>query len=223
MKKLRITLIIIGSIIGALILVISIAFIVLAARTNSLHDDYKNVLKDEKYNEAYYIDGIDVITQKVSCGYAVIEMFSTWCKNDITEDKLYDEYKSVVTSTGDSFQNEMNIWFTNYDTKIHKWVKDSELLDIIYTNLKNGIPTPIEWAALYENEWTLHYSLITGIDIKNNNIKIANPYGYYEELKIEEFLERTSFDAFKDMPLFYNFAFAFGIFEKNTVFEVNKK
>ena len=183
MKKLRITLIIIGSIIGALILVISIAFIVLAARTNSLHDDYKNILKDEKYNE----------------------------------------YKSVVTSTGDSFQNEMNKWFTNYDTKIHKWVKDSELLDIIYNNLKNGIPTPIEWAALYENEWTLHYSLITGIDIKNNNIRIANPYGYYEELKIEEFLERTSFDAFKDMPLFYNFAFAFGIFEKNTVFEVDRK
>lgn len=35
-----------------------------------------------------------------------------------------------------------------------------------------------------------------------------------------EFLQRTSFDAYEDMPLYLKMAFAFGIFEKNTIFTV---
>ena len=38
------------------------------------------------------------------------------------------------------------------------------------------------------------------------------------ELPIGEFLSRTSFEAYEDMPLFLKLGFAFGIFEQNTVF-----
>ena len=41
-----------------------------------------------------------------------------------------------------------------------------------------------------------------------------------EDLSVEEFLERTSFDAFEQMPLFLRLGFAFGFFQKNTVFPV---
>lgn len=80
----------------------------------------------------------------------------------------------------------------------------------------------MEWAAKYGNEWTLHYSLITGMDIPHDRITIANPYGYWEEITVEEFIYRTRFDAYSGMPLFLRFAFAFGVFEKNTVFTVDK-
>ena len=75
-----------------------------------------------------------------------------------------------------------------------------------------------EWAALYGDEWTLHYSLVTGMDIPNGKVYIANPYGYYEEISVDEFLSRTSFTAYTDMPWFLKMGFAFGIFEKNTIF-----
>ena len=107
-----------------------------------------------------------------------------------------------------------------YTTTIRKWLKNTELIDLLYENLSNGIPVPFEWAALYGDQWTLHYSLIIGADIPGDKITVANPYGYYEELFIDEFLKRTSFEAYENMPFFLKLGFAFGVFEKNTIFMV---
>ena len=56
------------------------------------------------------------------------------------------------------------------------------------------------------------------MDAPNDRVTVANPYGYVEELPISEFLSRTSFEAYEDMPLFLKLGFAFGVFEQNTVF-----
>lgn len=220
MKKRTKALIVIAIIIAAVIVTAAAALIRLKVRTNSVLDDYSAVFSAEKYKEPVYIDGVDVITQDVSCGYAVIEMFSSWAGGDITEEKLYQEYGKVVTSTGQSFCDEMSKQFPDYHTTMHKWLKNTELLDMLYDNLSDGIPVPIEWAALYGDEWTLHYSLVTGMDIPNDNIRVANPYGYEENLTVDEFLRRTSFEAYEKMPLFLKLGFAFGLFEKNTIFSV---
>jgi len=150
----------------------------------------------------------------------VIEMFSAWNGGDITEESLYDQYGTIITSTGKKFCEEMNKQFPEYKTEMHKYVKNTEFIDIMYDTLSSGKPVPFEWAALYGDEWTLHYSLIIGADIPNDKITVANPYGYYEELTIEELLERTSFKAYEDMPLFMKMGFAIGLFEKNTIFSV---
>ena len=114
----------------------------------------------------------------------------------------------------------MNKQFPDHHTTMYRYLKNSELIDQIYENLSDGIPVPIEWAALYDDEWTLHYSLVIGADIPGDKITIANPYGYYEEIDVEEFLNRTSFQSYENMPLFLRLGFAFGVFEKNTIFRV---
>lgn len=220
MKALKIILISLFSLILIIGLTILIASIIVSNKTNNTNDDYKNIYTNEKYSAAYNIDNIEVFEQKVSCGYAVIEMFAKWDKKDITEKSLFDKYNGVVTSTGGSFENEMNKQFSNYKTTMYKYLKNTELIDKVYTSLKNGIPVPFEWAAKYKEDWTLHYSLIVGIDIKQDKIKIANPYGYYEELTLADFINRTNFTAYKSMPIFLKLGFAFGIFEKNTIFIV---
>ena len=143
---------------------------------------------------------------------------AAWSGHDVTEESLYETYGKVVTSTGQAFCDEMNRQFPEHVTIMHKYLKDTELLERVYDSLSQGIPVPFEWAALYEDTWTLHYSLITGMDLPQDTITVANPYGYYENLTVREFLDRTRFDAFENMPLFLKLAFAFGIFEKNTVF-----
>lgn len=183
-------------------------------------DDYSSIYSNEKYKTPVFIDNINVIKQDVSCGYAVIEMFSAWGGQNITEESLYNAYGKVVTSTGQSFYDEMNKQFSTYNIKMYKYLTNTELIDKVYDSLSSGFPVPFEWAALYENECTLHYSLITGMDIPNDKVIVANPYGYYEEISINEFLERTSFEAYSDMPFYFRLAFAFGIFEKNTIFTV---
>jgi hypothetical protein len=114
----------------------------------------------------------------------------------------------------------MNKQFPEYTTTMHKYVKNTEFIDIMYDTLESGKPVPFEWAAPYGDEWTLHYSLIVGADIPKDTITVANPYGYYEVLTLEKLLERTSFRAYEHMPLFMRMGFAIGLFEKNTLYSV---
>lgn len=223
MNILRKILIVLLIIVVILLLVILIAFGILKSKTNKILDDYSGIYTNEKYNESFLIDNINVFEQEVSCGYAVIEMFAKW-NNDsnITEKSLFDKYGKVVTSSGKNFEKEMNKQFPKYKTTMYKYLKNTELMDKVYESLSNGIPVPFEWAAKYKGEWTLHYSLIIGIDIPNDKITVANPYGYIEDITIKEFINRTSFESFDNMPMFLKFGFAFGIFEKNTIFIVEK-
>ena len=217
MKKL---LKIVGGIVAALLVAVIIALLIVVIRTRLTQNDYSAVYSDEKYQTPIEIEDAEVIKQDISCGYAVIEMFSAWNGGSVTEEKLYDEYGKIVTSTGQKFCDEMNKQFPEYTTEIHKYVSNTEFIDIMYDTLSSGKPVPFEWAALYGDDWTLHYSLIIGADIPNDKITVANPYGYYEELTLEELFDRTSFEAYSPMPLFMKMGFAIGMFEKNTIFSV---
>lgn len=222
-KSVKIIIVVICSIVIVVGVIFATAFSVLAIKTKNIDNDFSAIYTNEKYNNAIQIDGINVIKQEISCGYAVIEMFSRWDGGNITEESLFNQYGKVVTSTGKSFCNEFNKQFPDYNTKIYKWLKNTELIDKVYESLNNGIPVPFEWAAKLNNEWTLHYSLIIGLDIQNDKVSIANPYGYIETLSINELIDRTSYKAFKNMPFFYQLGFAFGIFEKNTIFIPTKR
>ena len=217
-RALKVTVIAIAAILGVLVVIAIVGLSLLQVRTASLHDDWQSVRKDVQLAAPVQVEGVEVITQDVSCGYAVIEMFSAWDGGDVTEESLYDEYGKVVTSTGQSFCDEMNKRFPSYKTTMRKNLTDMELLRAVHSSLEVGVPVPFEWAAKSGDEWTLHYSIVTGMDLQGDRVTVANPYGYVEELPIGEFLSRTSFEAYEDMPLFLKLGFAFGIFEQNTVF-----
>ncbi len=206
----------------ALLLLVSVciasSLFIMHLKTIAINDDISALYGDEKYSEAFSIDSISVFEQSVSCGYAVIEMIGQWNKKEISEESLYDTYGKVVTSTGKAFMKEMNKQFIDYTTTMYPYLKNTELIEKVYQSLANGIPVPFEWAAEYNGEWTLHYSLIIGIDVVNDSITVANPYGYYENITLKEFLNRTSFEAYTNMPIYLKLGFAFGLFEKNTIF-----
>ena len=211
-----------GIFLGIIICIAILALGICEIRTRLMLDDYSSIYDNEKYQTPIMIENVEVITQDISCGYAVIEMFSAWNGGDVTEESLYNQYGKVVTSTGNKFCQEMNKQFPEYKTEIHKYLKNTEFIDIMYDSLAAGMPVPFEWAALYGDQWTLHYSLIVGADIPNDKITVANPYGYYEEITVEELLARTSFEAYDDMPLFMKMGFAIGLFEKNTIYSVKE-
>ena len=184
-----------------------------------MKNDYSSIYKNEKYQSAISVQGITVFAQKYSCGYAVIQMIAQWNNNPaLTEEALFTEHGKIVTSTGKAFAKEMNRKIPEYKTHMYKYLKNSQLIDKVYDSLSAGVPVPFEWAAKKGDEWTLHYSIITGLDIPGDKIVIANPYGFVEEISIEEFFDRASFDAYEKMPLFIKLGFAYGVFEKNAVF-----
>ena len=210
------------------IFVLAISLILIAAsvrvniKTSHLSDDYQKLYQDIDFAQPVSVSNISVIRQDISCGYAVIEMFAQWARKDVTEESLFDNYGKITASTGKSFEKQMNRQFPEYKTTMYKYQTNSQMLEKIYNSLKNGIPVPFEWAAQTDNTWTLHYSLISGLNFGSDEITVLNPYGYQEVLPIAEFLKRTSFEAYENMPLFLKMGFMFGVFEKNTIFVVEE-
>ena len=138
---------------GIIICIAIVALGICEIRTRLMQDDYSSIYDNEKYQTPIKIENVEVITQDISCGYAVIEMFSAWNGGDVTEESLYNQYGKVVTSTGNKFCQEMNKQFPEYKTEIHKYLKNTEFIDIMYDSLAAGMPVPFEWAALYGDQW----------------------------------------------------------------------
>ena len=217
MKK-KTLIILISSIVGALALSVAIPFTILGIRTASLKSDYSYLKEDSTYKEKVEVVGLELVKQHVSCGYASIEMISSYYGNTVTEDDLDSRNGAISTSSTNGFLKEINKSIPNKMFTKRTYLKHDTLLKEIHDSLKNNNPVAIEWAAKYENEWTLQFSVVSGLDLANDNVTIYNPYGYIENINVDEFISRTSFKAYKNIPLFLNFGFAFGAFGKNTIF-----
>ena len=219
MKKKTLIITISAGIVGALALVVAIPFTILGIRTVSIKTDHAYLKDDPTYSQKANVVGVELVKQHVSCGYATIEMLSSFYGEKVSEDDLDARNKhGVSTSSSDGFLNEINKSIPNKNFEAHKYLNNDVLLKEIHSSLKNGNPVALEWAALYEEEWTLHFSVVTGLDIANDNVTVNNPYGYIENITVDEFINRTTFEAYKSIPLFLNFGFAFGAFDKNTIF-----
>ncbi len=218
MKKKKIVIIIISSIVASLALGVGIPFAILGIRTANLKSDYSYLKDDPNYAMKVSTDEIELVTQHVSCGYASIEMISNFYGNKVTEDELDSRNKTVSTSTSNGFLKEINKSISSKSFVMHTYLKHDKLLKEIHDSIKNNNPVAIEWAAKYENEWTLHFSVVSSIDIGNDLVTIYNPYGYIENISVDEFIDRASFTAYKNIPFFLSFGFAYGAFDKNAIF-----
>ena len=208
----------VSAVVGSLALAVAIPFTALAAKTANLKTNYSYLKEDTTYKEKVEVTGLELVTQHISCGYASIEMISTYYGEPVSEDYLDAKNGAISTASTDGFINEINRSILSKTFVKRTYLKNDQLLKEIHDSLKNSNPVAIEWAAKYENEWTLHFSVVSGLDLANDNVTVYNPYGYIENVTTKEFISRTTFEAYKSMPLFLNFGFAFGAFHKNTIF-----
>ena len=219
MKKKKLIILIILGVVASLGLAVLIPFSILGIRTASINNEYAYLLEDSNYQEKVSVDGFSLKKQDISCGYATIEMLSEYYGNKVTEIELGKRNNGAITTqSSNGFLKEVNKTIPTQTFVKKSYLKNDELLKEIYASLKKENPVAIEWAAEYEGEWTLHFSVVTAIDFPCDDVTIYNPYGYTENLSLKEFIDRTSFKAYKNMPMFLAFGFAYGAFEKNTIF-----
>ena len=199
---------------GLTVLALVIPFIILAINSKKINNDYSYLLTDNKLVDVK-IENVPLVKQEISCGYAIIDMLSSYYGKRVTEEKLYkNNNERITTSSINGFVSEINK-VLNKKCSSNKYLKNDELLLAINASLIKGNPVAICWAAKLDEEWTLHWSIVTGMD--KEIIYINNPYGYKEELSYEEFISRMTFNAFTNMPIGYKFGFAYGLFTKNTI------
>ena len=218
-KKKKIVLFSISSIVLALVLALAIPFTILGIKTSKLEKDCNYLETDPVYSQKVEVKGVNLVTQHISCGYATIEMMSDFYGNKVTEDDLDKKNNGgVSTSSTSGFYNEINDSIPSKEFVSKTYLTNDNLLKEIHRSLQANNPVAIEWAAKFEGEWTLHFSLVTSLDVLGNYVVVYNPYGLIEEISVNEFLDRTTFDAYENIPLFLNFGFAFGAFHKNAIF-----
>jgi hypothetical protein len=102
---------------------------------------------------------------------------------------------------------------------------DSKLLAKIHESLENNICVPFVFAAV--DDWnkpnyTLHFSVVTGMDISEDKIYVSNVYVYDEVYSVEEFLDALKFKNFENMPIFIRLGVFFGFFNRNTIYSIEK-
>lgn len=214
-KKKRVILIVATSIVASLLLAIAIPFSIYGIKSAVIANDYAYLFKENRITTKK-IENVPLVKQDISCGYAIIEMLSSYYAKPTTEEELSEKNNgSISTATTGGFVNEINQTIApGYKAK--EYLKNDELLLTINKSLLNNDPVPVEWAALFEGkEWTIHWSIVIGMD--QEKIYINNPYGYEEVLSYDEFIMRTTYKSFENMHLGYQFGFAFGLFSKNTV------
>ena len=215
------TKIIIGSIAGFVLTLSSaivIPFVAMAIKTSRLNKDYSYLKEDAVYSQRVEVEGLELVHQHISCGYASIEMLSAYYGNRVNEDDLSAKNNGgVSTSSTDGFYKEVNASI-DHSFVMQRYLPNDDFLKAVHSALSENYPVAIEWAAQYEGEWTLHFSIVSCLDIVGDRVSVYNPYGYIENLGIDEFLYRTTFEAYRNMPLFLSFGFAFGAFHKNTFF-----
>lgn len=196
--------------------------------SNNINDDHSSVVSNPVYQAPVSVEGISYIEQEISCGYALIEMLSSWQGKDITEQKLFDANDGAITTAiGSGFLDEMSKQFPEWDISQQVNLSNSDLLVAIHDSLSRGMPVPIEFAAQREVEgekvWTLHFALVTAMDLSNDTIVVQNPYGYEETYSVDDFLRATRYDSYENMELFLKFGFAFGLFHENTIYLIHDK
>ena len=212
-KKLKPLFIIIGLII-VLFSVVAILFSINRIKTKRMNNDYSYLFTENRIEEVQ-ID-VPLIKQDISCGYAIIEMLSDFYGSKTTEKDLYERNNhKVSTQSTKGFVKEINKTITTNTYESYEYLKNDELLLKINESLVKGNPVSVEWAAKLDDTWTIHWSIVTGMD--KDHIYINNPYGYKEVLTYSEFISRTTFNAFEKMPLGYRFGFALNLFSKNTI------
>ena len=218
-RKRRVAVSIIMGFLFVVALAIVVPFGILGIRTSRLNKDYAYLKTDATYSQKVEVTGINLVKQHVSCGYASIEMMSEYYGKKVTEDDLDTKNKGAVStaSTG-GFLKEINASIEGKDFVKKTYLTNDDYLKEIHTSLSKNNPVAIEWAAKFEEEWTLHFSVVTAMDLSKDQITIYNPYGYIEDINSDEFISRTTFKAYKNLPLFLNFGFAFGAFDKNALF-----
>ena len=219
MKKKSVILIISSILVGALAIGVGVPFIIFGVKSASIDNEYIYLKDDQNYNDKVEATGLNLKKQDVSCGYATIEMLSEYYGNKVDEIALSIRNEGAITTqSSDGFLKEINKTIANKEFVKKSYLKNDELLKEIHSSLKKDNPVAIEWAAKYEDEWTLHFSIVSGMDLSNDSVTIYNPYGYIEDISIKEFIDRASFKAYTNLPFFLAFGFAYGAFERNTVF-----
>ena len=130
----------------------------------------------------------------------------------------------LLTPTTKGVLDELKEQFPAYEVGLYKNLKNSELIDMIYTSLSKSMPV-FCLIALDEAEAVrvCMVAEVAELDIFGDRVALGDPYGEITIYSVRDFLKATRFDPYyAHMDLFMKLKFALEIFSKNTIFTLRQ-
>jgi len=221
--------IIIAVIIGVLALILTIILVLPFAQTEAfIADEYRYGL--DFHTE---LDGIPIISQKTgyTCYAVSLVIIEKYLGIKTSEDELRSELGLTNRSTG-MLPNDYLAYARkaleplNTSISIVNPVSQTEILNIITDSLERNLPAIIFYSA--KDDWNkphynTHYAVVYGIDMKNETVKISNPYGYLEEISFMDLYDGLDFTSYEDEPISFRMARKMGMVKNNTMFILERQ
>lgn len=174
------------------------------------------------------LDNIPVISQKTAytCYAVSMSIVEVYLGFDVTEQDLLNELGFQDRKEGllpaEYLSNAKKVFDPlSYSISLLNPKSEAEILNIITASLMNDLPVIIFYAS--EDEWNrpkynTHYSVIYGIDMERETIKLSNPYGYLQELSFAELYDGLDYESYVSQPFTFRLGRIAGVIHENNIF-----
>ena len=216
--KFVITTVLVAAIVCTLIVV---AMTVVQSVTDVLTNDSAQALtRRARFGSLARIRGFHTYAvEEISAGYASVETLARF----FGLEELPEPERGREHWTNREFQDELRRVFPDYYVTRRSNLRNTELVDVIFTSLEAGNPVIIFHAAESPDGDALEkrYSVVIGVDLPNDRITLGSPQGAFARYTLDDFIRSSRFDNY-ETSFFQRLLFAFRIYSKNTVFIVDR-
>jgi hypothetical protein len=211
------------------------------------NDSASALLSRTKFNEGIRVAAFHTENHEVHKGYAGIELVArlSGMGGENREDGMPVPGGGRERWTNSEFYAELKRVFPQYEITRHSGLRNTELVELIFDSLHARNPVIVFHAAEiyipefeyetgyghgyeYENEDGEHkprlemrYSIVSGVELHRDRITLNDPHGLAVRMPLSDFIRSARFEDY-EMSFFETVAFAFRIYQKNTVFIVNR-
>lgn len=175
------------------------------------------------------VTGVKLYTQPdgTSCAVTTVATVASFVqKQNLTPEALIAKYKLTGGAGAQQFADMLAQEMPGYQVTYRQQLSDFALIQTIDSQLAGGLPVPILFGAAnpYNKPYyDFHASVVTGLDIANEQVDILNVYGYAEQLTLAEFLNRMSYRPAGNYPFIQRAVVRLGLQPKNALLVIAPK
>ena len=215
-------------------MVIAVAMFIHQTVVDALTNDAASaLLRRAKFDEPVRVAALHSERQERHPGYASIELAAHF----FGMDTIPEPPRGKERWTNAEFYSELNRVFPQYTISRHSNLRNTDFVELIFDTLVAGdiaivfhaVSTEVPREGDSESsedeevvlEWAKRYSIVAGVDLQRDRITLNDPHGFVTRLTLSDFIRATRFEEY-DHTLFEMITFAFRVYQRNTVFVIER-
>lgn len=183
---------------------------------NYLNDnDYSSVSESTTYSEPVHSGAVIFEDTATSGGYAAAQAVCTELGTPITDSSLFTKEEGDTLFPSDvaaCMEGALPVG----SVQLKSGMSNLDLLIQIHESLRAEKPVIVLLSEENAEDVCLQYAVVTAMDAEKDSIIAAMPDGSTGKFTLAEFIARTRFENYEDMPFQVKAGLSFGSWARNT-------